>query len=66
MKIYLAEQLDKECKDSYIIPQNTSKIIYCENEREIEIDLFNNIATYTSRKKKICILLFLKKKQQII
>ena len=47
-KIYLVDELEQECKDSYIIPANKAKLIYCNNEKYKELEYYNNITTYIS------------------
>ena len=48
-KMYLVNQIEKECKDSYSIPAGTSKMIYCQEMKVFEY--FNHITTYISNKK---------------
>ena len=48
-KMYLINQIEEECKDSYSIPAGTSKMIFCQEEKVFEY--FNNVTTYISNKK---------------
>ena len=64
VKVYLANELEEECKGSFKIPANTAKIIYCDND-EKKLVYLNDIITFTSNEKK-CILLFQKKLKALI
>ena len=49
MKIFIADEYDDECKNSYLIPDNKNKIIYCYEEKKKRLEYFNNITTYNSK-----------------
>ena len=52
--MYLANELEVECKGSFKIPANTAKIIYCDND-EKKLVYLNDIITFTSNEKKMYI-----------
>ena len=52
VKVYLANELEEECKGSFKIPANTAKIIYCDND-EKKLVYLNDIITFTSNEKKM-------------
>ena len=54
VKLYLADELEDKCKDSFKIPANTAKIIYCNDEKEFVY--LNNITTFISNEKKMHII----------
>ena len=57
MKIFLVDDFDEECKNSYFIPANTNKIIYCfEEEKDKKFEYFNYITTYNSKNKNMHII----------
>ena len=58
--ITILDEIEIECKDSYLVPAKKNKLIYCEDrfERGSYFEYFNRISTYTSSKKNIRISLY--------
>ena len=56
MKMFLADEFDYECRNSYFVPANTNKIIYCYEREDKKYYYFNNITTYNSKNKNMHII----------
>ena len=48
IKLYVADEINFEFKDSYFIPANQAKIIYCEPRNEKRYYAYNNMVTIKS------------------
>ena len=55
VKLFLADEIEKECKESFKIPADTAKIIYCDDDDK-ELVYLNNITTFISNEKKMHIV----------
>ena len=51
--IYVTDEFDYECKDSYLVPANKVKYISCINEVKENFKYYNHITTLTSNKKNL-------------
>ena len=52
LKLFLVDEIEEQCKSSYLVPANTAKLIICDDKEEKEIlPYFNFVSTYKSEYK---------------
>ena len=57
INLYIADEVTGECQNTYTIPANTAKIIYCdEGEKKDQFRYFNYLLTYKSDAKNMRII----------
>ena len=49
INLFIADEVDMDCKNSYEVPVNTAKLIYCDEEKKKDMfEYFNYVLIYKS------------------
>ena len=64
MYIHIVDEIEEKCKDSYLVPANKSKYIFCDDRIQYS-RYYNHITTFTSSKNNLKFF-FIEKMNQLI